>query len=47
LVGLFLVVAARMYGWVYSMEPTELFALDSAHFLITHGVAGAILGAWK
>lgn len=47
LVGLFIAVAARMYGWVYSFEVTELFALDSAHFLLTHAVAGAILGAMK
>lgn len=47
LVGLFIAVSARMYGWVYSFEPTELFALDSAHFLLTHAVAGAILAAMK
>jgi hypothetical protein len=40
-------VAARMYGWVYSSETTELFALDSAHFFVTHAVAGAVIGAWK
>ena len=45
--GLFLTVAGRMYGWVYSFERSELFALDAAHFLLTHAVAGAILGAWK
>ncbi|MBL8548079.1 MAG: DUF1761 domain-containing protein [Hyphomonadaceae bacterium] len=45
--AVFLTIAGRMYGWVYSFEPTELFGLDSVHFLLTHAVAGAILGAWK
>jgi hypothetical protein len=45
--AVFLTVAGRMYGWVYSWEPTELFGLDTLHFLLTHAVAGAILGAWK
>jgi hypothetical protein len=40
-------VAARMYDWVYSAEASELFVLDSAHFFLTHAVAGAIIGAWK
>jgi hypothetical protein len=40
-------IAARMYGWVYSFELSELFGLDSVHFVLTHAVAGAILGAWK
>lgn len=40
-------IAARMYGWVYSFEVNELFGLDSLHYLLTHAVAGAILGAWK
>ena len=47
LLAIFLTIAGRMYGWVYSFEPTELFGLDSLHFLLTHAVAGAILGAWK
>jgi hypothetical protein len=47
LLAIFLTIAGRMYGWVYSFEPTELFGLDSMHFLLTHAVAGAILGAWK
>ena len=47
LMAVFFSIAARMYGWVYSLEVTELFALDSLHFLLTHAVAGAILGAWK
>ncbi len=47
LLAIFLTVAGRMYGWVYSWEPTELFGLDALHFLLTHMVAGAILGAWR
>jgi hypothetical protein len=47
LMALFFSIAARMYGWVYSFEVNELFGLDSMHFLLTHAVAGAILGAWK
>lgn len=47
LMAIFFSVAARMYGWVYSFEVSELFGLDGAHFLLTHAVAGAILGAWK
>ncbi len=47
LVAVFITIAGRMYGWVYSFEPTELFGLDSAHFLLSHAAAGAILAAWK
>lgn len=47
LMAVFIAIAARMYGWVYSTEVTELFAMDSAHFFLTHAAAGAILGAWK
>lgn len=45
--ALCLTVAGRMYNWVYSFERTELFGLDTLHFLLTHMAAGAILGAWK
>ncbi len=45
--AVFIAIAARMYGWVYSNEPTQLFGLDSLHFVLTHLTAGAILGAWK
>jgi hypothetical protein len=47
LMAVFFSIAARMYGWVYSFEVSELFGLDSMHFLLTHAAAGAILGAWK
>jgi hypothetical protein len=47
LMAVFFSIAGRLYGWVYSFEVTELLGLDSLHFLLTHAVAGAILGAWK
>lgn len=47
LMAVFFSIAARMYGWVFSFEVSQLFGLDSLHFLLTHAVAGAILGAWK
>lgn len=47
LVAVLLTIAGRMYGWVYSTEPTELFGLDSMHYLLTHMAAGAILATWK
>ena len=46
LMAVFFSIAARMYGWVYSFDVNELY-LDSLHFVLTHAVAGAILGAWK
>jgi hypothetical protein len=47
LMAVFFSIAARMYGWVYSTEVSELFGLDSLHFLLTHAAAGALLGGWK
>ena len=47
LMAVFFSIAARMYGWVYSTDVNELLYLDSLHFVLTHAVAGAILGAWK
>lgn len=47
IVAVLLTIAGRMYGWVYSTEPTELFGLDSLHYLLTHMAAGAILATWK
>lgn len=47
LVAVLLTIAGRMYGWVYSTEPTELFGLDGMHYLLTHMAAGAILATWK
>lgn len=36
-----------LYGWVYGGLPTEMTAIDSAHLLIGHVTAGAILGGWR
>ncbi|MFZ4604387.1 MAG: DUF1761 domain-containing protein [Caulobacterales bacterium] len=47
LVWLFLTFSSRLYSYVYGPEPVGLLALDSAHLLATHLVAGAILGAMK
>ena len=35
------------YGWVYGLRPIEAGLLDSAHLLLGHAVAGAILGRWR
>jgi hypothetical protein len=46
-IGLFFLVAARMYGFTYGIEPAALFALDSVHLILNGVIAGAILGAMK
>lgn len=46
IVGLFFLVAARMYSFVYGTEAEGLLAMDSAHLLLNGVVAGAVLGAW-
>lgn len=38
---------SRMYGYVYGPHTELYLAIDFARYLITYGVAGAILGAWK
>lgn len=35
------------YGWVYGGLPAEMTLVDSAHLLIGHIAAGAILGGWR
>lgn len=45
-VALFFLIAARLYGFVYSTEHPGLLAMDAAHFLLDGVIAGAILGAW-
>ncbi|MEO6114064.1 MAG: DUF1761 domain-containing protein [Sphingomicrobium sp.] len=35
------------YGWVYGAMPVEMSLIDSAHLLLGHIAAGAILGHWK
>jgi hypothetical protein len=38
---------AIWYGWVYGVGDCYAPMLDSAHLLIGHSVAGAILASWK
>ena len=40
-------IPALWYDWVYGIGPAWLTILDSAHLLLGHTVAGAILGRWK
>ena len=35
------------YGWVYGGLPAEMTIVDSAHLLLGHIAAGAILGGWR
>jgi Protein of unknown function (DUF1761) len=46
-VGLFFLVASRMYNFAYGTEPVALLVLDSAHLLLNGIVGGAVLGAMK
>jgi hypothetical protein len=46
-VGLFFLIPARLYIFVYGIEPAALLALDCAHLLLNGVVAGAVLGAMK
>lgn len=47
LIGLLIMVPARMYNWVYGTELVELLALDSVHLLLNAAIAGAVLGGLK
>jgi hypothetical protein len=38
---------ALWYNWFYGTAPIWIFAVDSAHQLIGHAVAGAILAGWR
>ena len=40
-------VPAMLYGWVYGIGPIQMTLVDSAHLMIGHVAAGAILGGWK
>ena len=40
-------VPALGYGWVYGVGPVSMTLLDSAHLLLGHVAAGAILGGWR
>ena len=35
------------YGWVYELRPVEPGLVDSAHQLLGHAIAGAVLGRWR
>ena len=36
-----------LYSWVYGVGPIDMTMVDSAHLLLGHVAAGAILGGWK
>jgi hypothetical protein len=36
-----------LYRWVYGGATTDITLVDSAHLLLGHVAAGAILGGWK
>lgn len=40
-------VPALGYGWVYGVGAASMTLLDSAHLLLGHVAAGAILGGWR
>ena len=47
LVALASAIPTMLYGWVYGGISTEMTAVDSAHLMLGHVTAGAILGAWR
>jgi hypothetical protein len=40
-------IPAILYGWVYGVGGCTIIMIDSAHLLVGHVVAGAILASWK
>lgn len=38
---------AVFYGWVYGVKPLTGPLIDSAHLILGHVAAGAILGRWR
>jgi hypothetical protein len=46
-IGLASAVPTLLYGWVYGGADTNMTMIDSAHLLLGHIAAGAILGGWK
>jgi hypothetical protein len=40
-------IPTMLYGWVYGGISTEMTAIDSAHLMLGHVTAGAILGGWR
>ncbi len=47
LIACFSAVPAVWYYWVYGVGDCTEQLIDSAHLLIGHSVAGAILASWK
>lgn len=47
LVALASAIPTMLYGWVYGGLATEMTAVDSAHLMLGHVAAGAILGGWR
>ena len=47
LVALASAIPTMLYGWVYGGISTDMTAVDSAHLMLGHVVAGAIIGGWK
>ena len=45
--GILLVLACRLYSFVYSTEVWQLLALDSVHIILAATVSGAVLGLMK
>jgi hypothetical protein len=39
--------AGRMYGYVYGADTETYLLIDLGRFVLSYGVAGAIIGAWK
>jgi len=47
ILALLLGFSSRMYGYVYGPHTEAYLLIDLGRYLVTYGVAGAILGAWK
>lgn len=47
LVAAFSALPALWYGWVYGVGDGMAEVIDSAHLLLSHMVAGAIIAAWR
>lgn len=46
-IGLILVFGCELYDFVYSINPVQLFVLDSAHLLLISGAIGAVHSLMK
>lgn len=47
MLGFFLLVGGRLYGYVYGVEGINILLVDSVHLLLNGLVAGAVLGVWS